>query len=820
MPTFVSVSYAPNDSDSVDPNVNVNITVNISDTDNNFDSAILQWKNSTQGNWNNVTMNNLTAKNYYTMVNANFSLPSYENNITFRIMANDTTGESNYSNNYTIQSFWDCTWTATTDLSAVSGWDQNKFIGNISINNTGDSAYSNNNCSLTFHLTHDLTTGRVYFNDWSLNSVYNYYDTSSILAKSNLSIPINATFLSQVKQENLIITITESYSRSNTSSRNTTATLVSNQAGPYLSQAMTSYPTSAYLTTGNFSLQGYLRNLMGSSTINPNNTAYNVTFYWTLPSGLTNVSGNLTMNYTNLTNNDLNYNNINVGFSNLASMTSGVKTFYLKSFGYNLSGNLISDANGNLNLTNSVNIPFLCYNVSDGICVTSCGNSQDPDCPAASSTTSASSSSGSGGGGSGVPQIVSVATSADYQLVRGKQNEVKIIFENKDNNESLKDLIFSVSGKISKYIDISPKTLAELGPEQKTTIILTITSPTYIKLGKQELTITMKGKKGSSGYTDSKRITLEIHELSIAGASQMLNESRELINQLNEANLSFAYLDDLLNKSEIEINNFNLEVVRDNYNIIKEQVKYALDSKKIIEELGFLIKSAEEKGIDVSESSRLLDLAKLSIERREFEQAYKRVKDSQLTYALEVKGEFGKLGYYLKEYPKEIFLGAFFLVVFSFGVYNLNKLRVIKKRIKELKEEEKIINELVRVVQNECFKEKKMSMSEYETAMKEYNSKLSKVVEELIELETKRAQMLRFTSKTKRLKIEKEKIISLIKELQEDYMKKKKLETRTYEFKMDSFNKRLSEIEEKLATIEAKKAIRGFGVSLKIPKGE
>ena len=80
--------------------------------------------------------------------------------------------------------------------------------------------------------------------------------------------------------------------------------------------------------------------------------------------------------------------------------------------------------------------------------------------------------------------------------------------------------------------------------------------------------------------------------------------------------------------------------------------------------------------------------------------------------------------------------------------------------------------------------------------------------------------MLRFTSKTKRLKIEKEKIISMIKEMQEDYMKKKKLETRTYEFKMDSFNKRLAEIEEKFATLETKKAVRGFGISLKIPKGE
>jgi hypothetical protein len=237
----------------------------------------------------------------------------------------------------------------------------------------------------------------------------------------------------------------------------------------------------------------------------------------------------------------------------------------------------------------------------------------------------------------------------------------------------------------------------------------------------------------------------------------------------------------------------------------------------IIDELDSLIKSAEKKGIDVSESTKLLKLAKLSIERSEFEQAYSRVKDSQLTYALEVKGEFGKLNYYIKEYPGEIVLGAMFLVIFSFGGYKINRLRQVKKRLRELKNEEKILNELIRVVQKECFKDKKMSMNEYETAMQEYNSKLSKVIEEMIEMETKRVHLLRFTSKSKMLKFEKEKIITLIKKLQEDYMKKKKLETKTFELKIESFNKRLGEIEETLATLEAEKAVKGFR-SLRIPK--
>ncbi|MFH1359228.1 MAG: hypothetical protein ABIH37_05040, partial [archaeon] len=814
-PTFASVVYTPNSTDDVDPNATIVVLVNVSDVDSNFDSAILQYKNMTDSDWINISMTNTTAKSSYTILNASFLLNRSEiseTNYTFRIWANDTIGDSNYSNNYTLNASWDCTWTSTSALGAISGWDENKFIGNITINNTGDSAYAVSNCSLDFRLTYDLTERRIYYDGEYLKNFKSY----TVSAKSNQTVIMNATFLSEIKEESVVITIEEVRLRSTTRYRNTSATLVSNQVGPYLYQSISSNPLSVYLTDNNFSLNGYLRNLMGSLTVNVSNTAYNVSFNWTLASGLTNVSGSLIKDFVNMSNNSLLYNNIEVGFSDLAGMSSGVKTVYLYASGYNLSGGLIKDANNITLLTEIVNISFLCYNVSDGVCVASCGYEQDSDCPQA--TTTVSSSGAGGGGGGGGAEVESVKTAADYQLIRGEQNEVKIIFENKNKNESLKDLTFSVSGKISKYIEISPKQVSYLGPEQKITLTLTITSPTYIELGKQELIITMKGKKGAGDYTDSKKITLEIHELSIERADEMLNESRELIKQLNEANLSSEYLNKLLNESENKLAVFNLEAVRNNYKIIKEQVKYALNSNKIITELESLIESAEKKGIDVSESSKLLKLAKLSMERREFEQAYSRVKDSQLTYALEVKGEFGKLSYYIKEYPGEISLGAIFLVIFSFGSYKINRLRLVKKKIKELKEEEKILNELIRVVQKECFKDKKMGMDEYETAMKEYNKKLSEVIEGLIELEIKRLHMLRFTSKNKMLKSEKEKIINLIKELQEDYMKKKKIETRTFELKMESFNKRLGEIEEKLATLEAKKAVKGFGISLKIPR--
>jgi len=822
-PTLISTTHTPTSVADLDPDVLINITVNVSDIDDNFDSAILQYKNSTS-DWTNVTMNNLTVKGLYTLLNANFT-PDSEGNWTYRIWANDTQADSVTGSNTTLSVSWDCTWTATSDLGATSGWDENKEIGNIIINNTGDSEFADSSCSLSFHIVHNLDVGRIYFDDWASNKWYNYYDPSPISAKSNRTIKINASFLLLIKQDEAIITITESAGRSNTSERNTTATIVSNQEGPYLYQSITSNPSSVDLTPGNFSLQAYLRNLMGSAVVNPNNTAYNVTFYWTLPSGLTNVSGNLTTDFTNITDSDLHNNNIDVSFSDLASMTQGVKTIYLHAQGYNLSGSLIADANNNTLLNESVDITFLCYNTSDGILVTACG-SLDGDYEAPTTTTTPTTpvtSSSGGGGGSSSIRTETASSSEDLQLVRGKQNEIIVLFKNKDLNQSIRNILLEVSGKISKYIKIGPKEISSLEPGKEINLTLTIISPTYIDIGTQEIVITITGKKGANNYRETKKLILEIHELSGEEAKQLLKDSQNLIKKLDEANLTSNYLTDLLNQSRKEIKTFNYEFVRDNHKIIEDQVIAALKTKEIIEELTQLILAAEQKGIGVQDSSRLLKLAILSMERREFEQSYERAKDAQMAYALEVKGEIGKISYYFKNYPKQISLAIFFIMLLGLGTHKTNKIRMIKKKIKQLKNEELMLSQLMGLVQKETFKEKKMSMDEYETAMEQYQKKLSRTIEQLIELESERAHALKFSSKNKRLLDERDEIIKLVKQLQNDYLKEGKMETKSYELRLESYNRRLTEVEESLALLEAKQAFKGglkFWRLLKVPKEE
>jgi len=254
----------------------------------------------------------------------------------------------------------------------------------------------------------------------------------------------------------------------------------------------------------------------------------------------------------------------------------------------------------------------------------------------------------------------------------------------------------------------------------------------------------------------------------------------------------------------------HFEIIVKDGAIVKSEAGNALNAYKMIEELKGLLEVANEKGINTDGSTRLFKLAELSLERAEYSEAYSRAKEAQVTYALEVKGEIGKLSYYVRNNPKEISLSALFLVLLGFTGFKAGQMQLLRAKIKKLKQEEKIFQGLMKVVQIETFEKKTMSMEEYEQSMKYYETKLSEVIEQLIECESKRVHALKFSSGAVRLKQERERVIDLIKEIQKEYLKEGKMETRSYEIRLESYNKRLGEIDEQIATLEAKQALRGM----------
>ncbi len=807
-PAIQSVSQTPNigDYNSIDPGVNVNVSVNVSDIDGNFDSAVLQWKNSTYNGWNNISMQNVTTNGIYNnILDAILTLPSYEDNITYRIIANDTLGATNISDNYTLQSYWDCTWTVSPDLGQFTGsFNENKFITNFSINNTGDPEYNKSNCTLQFRTTYSLTEGRMYMD----GSYFKPSNTYTVQAGHNQSISINATFLGAVAEEPAYFSTTELLGISNTSSENTSFTLVTTAGGPYLYEQITSAPTSEYLTYTNFTLSGYLRNLAGDGSVA--NTAYNVSFYWSLPSDFLVSGGTTSYSFDNISNSSAIMTSINVTFNstNLASLPADISSVNLYASGVNASGSKILVSGNRSLVSEQANISLICYNVSDGIYVTSCG-SLDGDYSAPVSIVTAP-SSGGGGGGGGTAAVVS--SKAEYQFTRGREDNIGIPLFNPDSNDSLSSIQVDVSGDISKYIQVSPF-YGSIGPRQNGTIILKVLSPSYIPLGLQSVTLHITGKIGSEAYIEDKVVNIEVNDISSSDASALLNESERLYAMFISSNFSSQDIASALADERSALKSLDYVTLQDKASLIRDTVNSAIDAKNTYDELISLTDFASSKGIDVSGTQRLLKLTALALERNDFSEALARVNDAKNSYALETKGEFGSVSYIIRNNPSQISFAALFLLLFSITLTKSTQILRVKQKINDLHEEERIINDLIKVVQKQAFKDKTISMEEYQAAIEHYEKRLADVIEDVISLETQRIHWLGLTGKSKRLKTERQRVVELIKEIQTDYLKKRNIETKSYELRLKSYNKKISEIDEAIANLEAQQALKKMRLS-------
>ncbi|MEI6732219.1 MAG: hypothetical protein WCK90_06100, partial [archaeon] len=597
-PTFdFGLTYTPNLTDYTDPFVNITVYVNVSDSDPNLDSAVLQWKNSSsQYGLNNITMTNMTSYGYYTYFNATFNLSSYEDDITFRIVANDTPGAISYSSNYTIQSFWDCTWRVSPSaLEEVVGFYEDKFIGNLTLINTGDEAYARNNCSIEFTLGwKDFSTDYIVMtsnpDNWQSSNTYFQFPLinrkTTVGAASNITISVNASFPSTNEPftENPSVTILSSINDSITGNRTASvlATMIVAPPNPLLYQKIESYPTTYIpLTSGNFSLEAFVRNLGYDSTNDLNTTAYNVSFSWTLPSDLSSrvFEGNESNFYELLNTSSKQYGNLNISLNpeNLASMSKGKLNVTINSYGYrNASDNstLIQNSGGLTILNETVSIEFICHDVSDSVCVSACGVGVDPDCKVSESSSSSSSGGGggpsSGGGG--------VATRADYEFVRGKQNSIEIPFKNRDANQTMRNVKFSVSGDLAKYISISPTEVVSLAPGEEVRIVLTITSPSYLRIGLQEITLGISGNLGQDKYTENRKIVLQVTDISKADVLVQLNGIYSLIDGLQAQGINASTLQALLPGLNVSFTALKFDVLQTDLNALQKKAEAALQA--------------------------------------------------------------------------------------------------------------------------------------------------------------------------------------------------------------------------------------------------
>ncbi len=801
-PNTTSIVFYPNETGYVDPMKNITINATVRDDRVSVTNVILQHHNGT--GWNNATMLS-QGNNVY---QANVTLIGSEVNYTYNIWTNDTLGVSNQTLNRTISSTWDCTWNLSSNsLGQASGFNENKRIGNITIQNTGDAPYSVNNCSLSTRLTYDLAEGRICFD----NNCLKPSNTYTVSANSNSTIAINISFLNEVKEESATINVSDVTNLNGITSptmHSTNVTAVST-SGPYLYQAIESAPSSLNLTHANFSLAAYIRNLVGDGTIN--NTAYNVSFNWSLPSGFRLIEGNLSRTYGNLSNNSLHYNNLTLFFNetNLPSMGPGTFTIYSYTQGYQNNGTIITHSDNRTLLTETTSITLSCYGASDGIAVAVC-ETLDPDNPTASAGSGGS--GGGGGGGASKEETKKENSFATFELVRGKNNEFSFEFLNK-YDRLMKNIKIVASGIKSSYIKLRPDEINILEPKMSKNITVKITAPSYFPQGNYTIYFEIYGELTAENKTlsstkvyEKKTATIIVLEIGREDALALLEKIKEQLRKMNSSNLNLESIKTLLQRAEInhkELNFADLKQIAEEADKIYEN---AFASLKLIEEIKSGISNAEKKGISAEETKKLFFLAETAFERGDYALALERLKEVKLTYALEVKGEFNLL-YTIKNNPGGslgLLAGAF---IISFSSTFFVRYRLYKRKLRLLGEEEKLLLELMKVVQQECFVKNRMSMEEYEEAMKQYEIRLTQVIEERIHIETKIANLLKVEGKRKALSEEKKRLIDLIKKTQDDYLNKKTLETRIYDKMIKSYTSRMGDIEEQLTFIEANEAL-------------
>ncbi len=841
-PNIQNVLQNTYDNDTIDPLTNVTISVNVTDIDSNLQTVLLQWKNSTDSDWQeNLIMETVGSNFSYVL-----TLPEYEGTITYRVWANDTEGGINFSSDYQISSYYDCSWNiSTNDLGTIGGFNEDKSIGNLIITNTGDENYSDG-CVIKYTIGYNKANilypdfGLGYFQgtgiaDESSISGFKINDNSlpntiTLSAGENQTVEVKSGFpqTSSVLDETPAFNVTANISDSvdGTITEVVQARVVVTP-GAYLDSRI-ELPSSNYyrinLTNQVINLSAFVKNLVEPTNISDpsdSNLAYEVFFNWSIPSAISSLlEGNSSAVYPILNDTSEQFLNLtlNLTKSNMESITLGGIEYILNIYAggsENSTENLlpINHAVGNI-LTDEVTISFVCYSVSDGICPLGCSYlsntaGYDPDCSAPLTGGSSSGGGGGGGGGSGAGSFEK--SEAQFELLRGADQEFQLPIENKLDSAK-RDISITVTGTNSEYVTITPTVIEEILGKSSKNLTVKITAPSYFSQGKYLLKFNLEGTIDGSTekkqFTETKFVTLYIVEVTRQTADGYLNNSERMIQEMNASGFYLKDVESYYSLMQSNYEEVNFLAVEDNYKLLNLIYSAAYESKALIDELYTSLDWAQKRGISTIETKKLLYVAETIYKRGDYLSAYKNLKDAQLTYALETKGEFNLL-YEIKENPKET-TGIFLVVLLlSFGGTVATKLSLNKKKLKMLDQEERLLLQLMRVIQSETFEKNKMSMEEYRESMSQYEDKLAKTINEKIRVQTRIANLMKVSGKRIALSQEKERLIDLMRQVQDKYLKRGEMETRVYENMFKIYNTRLAKVEEELLFMEAKSFIKG-----------
>ncbi|MEM5784451.1 MAG: LamG-like jellyroll fold domain-containing protein, partial [Candidatus Aenigmatarchaeota archaeon] len=488
-PYIRDITYIPDSENDLDPNINITIETNITDY-TGIDKVILQYKAENETEWKNLTMLNDSYEigkpiKFYNNVSLDF-----ESNLHFRIYANDTLGNYNFSDEIIIPIFYDRTYIETIETNEENNVSRgftlsNINIANVTINNTGDF-----DMPITFYVQSPFN---FYCNDNPCVPTAPY--TTSIPRGNSLKIIINVT-MPAVGEYLIPLVLTTTHIPNQNIIK---FTLISYAQGPYLYTKILTYPQ--FVTRGN-------EIFISSKIINyGSDNATDMTIRWVLPQGFTIINGEQEKYYGNLSNEIDNTIENNISLKIETNAKLGVNTIKIISSASNIQIPV--------EFSHSVDIFVnpLCINNS-GVCEEGCSYLNDNDCKYQEQIPS--------GPASGPAQALSPAqkqkifqTEEIYHITRGKEKNFTLKVENPFSYPLSIDSI-KISGLLAQYLNIIPKTALINTNDYKNFTIL-ITAPAYFTKGEHKLTFEISGSVKEPGnvtfrFSDTRYVTLIVHE--------------------------------------------------------------------------------------------------------------------------------------------------------------------------------------------------------------------------------------------------------------------------------------------------------------------
>ncbi|MFC1754904.1 NEW3 domain-containing protein [Thermoproteota archaeon] len=757
-PIIENISYDPNTQAGLDPGVFLNITADVFDL--LLDTVILQYRLENETEWINTTMTGIGGNAFQ----GGFILT--EANWTFRIFANDTSGNTNISYETNITVISEETWERTpADLGIIAtNSSQTVVLGNITITNEADIPFS-----------YDITT---------INPLrtWVYFSNSSFTLDGSSSKEIEVTATAPAAEANYSINIfiNETSGNSPISNLTTTAELrVTQVFEPVLEVSIVIYDATAE--------QGDTGTLLAVKVENTGTgSATNTLLNWSLPLDWTVSNGSLNKSISSLGIGEIFWNNISVD----VPATAQIGTFNITAY---------SECDEN-------------KNDSDSKVVTV---ASPPVVPPAEEVVRRR----GGGGGAGGTTIVApeerdtfLVSTRTIHIARGESKSIPFEVSNIFEDTVLMGLTIDVDGFMSQYVDIEPSRIDRINYGETKTFTVTIKAPSYIDIGDYPLNFTVKGKVGVGTYikqfVDMTYATLVVHNITEEEINFSLEEAELAIEEMEDMGFMTDDQKNELDKAKEALEDKDYELAKELSDRIIAAKKTAFKAHALIEEVKNMIVDAEARGIDATQSKRALNLAILAFERGDYDTALKRAKEAQLTYMLEIKGKLNII-WIVQHYWWLLLLLLLLLYVSLRFMYLRFLLLTVDRRMRDLDEEERTILALMQEAQRKCFVEKTLSRMNYFKIMAMYEKRLVKIKQIKANLRARRAGIIRIENELKNLENEAKEIVGLMKKVQVDYFNKGIVSRRRYKSDFKSYKKRLAEIEKAKAMLETKLRIEG-----------